>query len=78
MPNMRLKKTILEVVDNQLRANDPPVTKITYERLQALDYTKQQAKEKIAAVLLEEMYDVLKDNKPFNENRYTKRLESLK
>ena len=27
MANLRLKKLILEVVDNQLRENDPPVTR---------------------------------------------------
>lgn len=31
MANLRLKRTILEVVDNQLRENDPPCTKETYE-----------------------------------------------
>ena len=78
MANLRLKKMVLEVVDNQIRANEPPITQITYRRLQALSYTNQQAKEKIAAVLLEEMYDVLKYNKPFDGERYTKSLESLK
>ena len=78
MANMRLKRTILQVVDNQLTTNDPPITKNTYERLQALNYTKQQAKEKIAAILLEEIYDVLKDNEPFDLDRYTERLEGLK
>lgn len=29
MANLRLKKTILEMVDNQLKANDPPCTKET-------------------------------------------------
>jgi hypothetical protein len=78
MENLRLKKIVIEVVDNQLQANNPPITKTTYERLQALNYTKQEAKERIAAVVLEEMYDVLKDKKPYDERRYTERLESLK
>ena len=33
MANLRLKKLILEVVDNQLRENDPPVTRESYNRL---------------------------------------------
>lgn len=78
MANMRLKKMILQAVDNQLQANDPPITKVTYERLQSSGYTKQQAKEKIASILVEEMYDVLKNQEHFNEERYTKNLESLK
>ena len=33
MANLRLKKLILEVVDNQLRDNEPPATKEVYEKL---------------------------------------------
>lgn len=78
MANKYLKSTVLEVVDNQLQANEPPITKITFERLQASGYTKQQAKEKIAAVVLEEMYDILKKQEHFNEERYTENLKNLK
>ena len=78
MANTHLKNHILQVVDNQLRANDPPITKATYERLQSAGYKKQQIKEWIAAILLEEMYDVLKNHEIFNEDRYAKRLKGLK
>lgn len=33
MANLKLKKLILEVVDNQLRENNPPVTKEAYDKL---------------------------------------------
>jgi|GluameStandDraft_1065615.scaffolds.fasta_scaffold268944_1 hypothetical protein len=33
MANLMLKRTIMEVVDNQLKANDPPCTRDTYEKL---------------------------------------------
>jgi hypothetical protein len=78
LANENLKKTILQVVDNQLRENNPPITKITFERLQQSGYTTQQAKEKISAVLLEEMYDVLKTKQPYNEERYSNKLLKLK
>ena len=78
MTNMYLKETILQVVDNQVSENSPPITRETYERLQNLNYSNQQAKEMIAAILLEEMYDVLKNNEPFNEERYTRNLKNLK
>ena len=38
MANLKLKKTILEVVDNQLKANDPPCTKDAYEKKSDLGY----------------------------------------
>ena len=78
MANKYLRENILQVVDNQLQENNPAITKATFERLKALGYTKEQAKEKIAAVLLEEIYDLLKNNESYNEVRYTKGLEELK
>ena len=78
MANKYLKENILQAVENQLRENNPPVTKITFERLKSLGYTTQQAKEKIAAVLLGEIYNLLKNNENYNEIRYAKSLEELK
>lgn len=77
-PNTYLKKTILSVVDNQLRDNDPPITRETFERLQTNGYTAKQAKEKIAAVLVEDIYTVISTKKPHNEQLYETRLKELK
>ena len=68
--NYHLKSTILEVVDNQLALSDLPIVKETFDRLCKNGDTVQVAKEKIASVLLGQMYDVLKDNIPFDEIRY--------
>lgn len=76
--NPYLKQTLLEVVDNQLRENDPPMTRITLDRLIVTGYTEQQAKEKIAAVVIEHIYDCTKFNKPFNGEKYVKDLSELK
>ena len=59
LANLRLKKLILEVVDNQLRENDPPVTRESYNRLIDAGYSVSEAKEKIGAVVIEEIYDVM-------------------
>jgi hypothetical protein len=39
--NPRLKATFLQVVDNQLKANDPPETRQTLERLIAQGITRE-------------------------------------
>jgi hypothetical protein len=78
MANKYLKDTIMNVVDNQLNANDPPITRETFDRLLAAGYTKQQAKEKIGTVIVSEIFDVLKLNKPYDEARYTAGLKALK
>jgi Holliday junction resolvasome RuvABC DNA-binding subunit len=76
--NPRLKRLLLEVVDNQMRENEPPITRETFERLKTLGYSEQQAKEKIATVLVGDIYDVMKDNKPHDAEKYEKQLQSLK
>ena len=53
MANLRLKKLILEVVDNQLRENNPPVTKESYDKLIDAGYSAREAKEKIGAIVIE-------------------------
>lgn len=77
MANLRLKKTILEVVDNQLKANDPPCTKDTYEKLLQAGYSQSEAKDKIGAVVLSEIYDIMKENQPFDEERFKAGLEEM-
>jgi hypothetical protein len=44
-PNPYLKSALLDVVDNQLRDDTPPVARETFERLQSEDYTDQHDKE---------------------------------
>jgi 2,3-bisphosphoglycerate-independent phosphoglycerate mutase len=78
LANQNLKRIILEVVNNQIRDNDPPITKVTLERLKKSGYTEQQAKEKIASILIEEIYDVLKNHEVYNEERYANKLSALK
>lgn len=77
MANLRLKKSILEVVDNQLKANDPPCTKEVYEKLVSAGYSQSEAKDKIGAVVLTEIYDILKKGQSFDEQKYQSSLEEM-
>jgi type IV secretory pathway component VirB8 len=76
--NPRLKKLVIEVVEKQMKDNNPPITNITFHRLIADGYTEQAAKEKIAAVVVGHIYDAMKYNKPFDEEKYAKELSKLK
>ena len=62
--NPQLKATILEVVDNQLRANDPPETRSTLDRLIAEGYSEEDAKKLIACAITSEIFEVMKYSKP--------------
>ena len=75
--NKYLKNSILEVVDDQLKMNEPACTRQTFDRLIELGSNEKEAKEKISAVLLEEMYYILKYKKKLDEQKYADKLNSL-
>ena len=77
MVNQRLKKTLLEIVENQLRENDPPSTGETFRQLKDKGYSDREAKEKIASVVLGDIYDILSDGKKFDEAAYNRKLKLL-
>ena len=72
-----LKSAILEVVDNQLQANDPPETRQTFNRLINEGYSEKEAKELIGCVVTSEIFDVLKKQEPFNSERFAEALNEL-
>jgi hypothetical protein len=75
--NLRLKAAIIEVVDTQLELNDPPQIEQTLNRLMEEGYSVQAAKELIGNVVVAELFEVLKEGKPFDLNRYVAALERL-
>jgi hypothetical protein len=75
--NPYLKSAILEVVENQLKANDPPETRTTLKRLISEGYSEDEAKNLIGCVVTSEIFDVLKKQNPFNPVRFAKALKAL-
>ena len=75
--NPRLKALILEVVENQIRASDPPETRQTFERLLAAGYSRKQAMEMISSALVEEIWGMLHERKLFDRGRFAGLLEKL-
>jgi hypothetical protein len=75
--NPVLQVTYLEVVDNQLRANDPPETRKTYERLKTRGYDDRDARLLIASTIAAETYHGMKDGRPFNQERFVRNLDRL-
>lgn len=69
---------MISIVNEQIANNDPPMTKVTYERLKQSGYSEQLAKEKLATVVVEEIFNVIKNGEAFNERRFNKRLANLK
>ncbi len=75
--NPRLKAVYLEVVNNQLTANDPPETKKAFDRLIAEGYSEDETKVLIAQAVCVETYHMLKNGQEFNLERFAKNLERL-
>lgn len=73
----RLKTAIIEVVENQLEANDPPEIKETLDRLVSEGYSSMESKELIGNVVVVEVFEVLKEGKPFDLDRYVADLRRL-
>ena len=75
--NPHLRRAILEVVENQLRAGTPPETRATLERLMADGSSRANALEYIGCVVASEIFDVLKSGQPFDESRFVAALRAL-
>ena len=76
-PNKRLRAAILEAINNQIAANDPPETKITFERLISLGHSDFVAKQYIGQCVVVEIFDIMKHGKEFDRERYIKNLKQL-
>ena len=76
-PNQKLRDEIFQIIKNQLEANDPPETKITYNKLISLGYNEFETNQLIGQCVAVEIFDVLKNKNPFNKSRYIKNLNQL-
>lgn len=75
--NLRLKAAIIEVVETQLDLNDPPEIQQTLDRLVSEGYAIDVAKELIGNVVVAEVFEVIKEGKPFELKRYVAALDLL-
>jgi hypothetical protein len=72
-----LHDQIMEVVSNQMRNNDPPETKQTFDRLVKSGISRSDAMKYIGQCVATEIYSVMKKQEPFNEKRFVKNLNNL-
>jgi hypothetical protein len=70
--DFNLYKLIIKSVETQLKDNDPPVTKDTYDRLLANGKDAM-----IASVIAEEIYLMMKDNRKISVETFSQRLAEL-
>ena len=75
--NPKLGALYIEVVENQLRDNNPPETRITFERLRREGYDESNSKRLIATVIAAETFWIMKTEQPFNNERFVRNLNRL-
>jgi len=75
--DQRLRKAILEVINNQIRDNDPPETKQTLDRLQKEGLPKEEALKQIGYVVASEVFTVLKENRNYDDAKYIAAMNAL-
>jgi hypothetical protein len=76
-PNKIVHDQILQVVDNQIRDENPPEAKRTYNRLIEMGYSNIDAKKYIGQCVAVEIFNIMKHNQPFDEKRYVQNLLNL-
>lgn len=75
--NEILREQIFEIIKNQLRSNNPPETKATYNRLLEDGFDDSDTRQMIGQCLAVELFNIMKFGKPFDNKRYIKNLKAL-
>jgi hypothetical protein len=75
--NDKLREQIFEIIKNQIKDNNPPETKATFDRLRKQGFDDFQTRQMIGQCLTVELFDVMKSGKPYDNERYIKNLIAL-
>jgi len=75
--NEIIREQIFEIINNQIRSNNPPETDQTLKRLKKLGYNDTDARKLIGQCLSFEIFNLLKYQKPFDLSRYISNLKKL-
>ena len=71
------REEIFEIINNQINTNDPPETKITFNRLKNQGFSESVAKQLIGQCLALEIFNLLKHKTPYDDKRYVTNLKNL-
>jgi len=75
--NFAAREAIIQAVENQLEANDPPLVRVTLNRLVNSGLSRSEAIKHIAGALVIEIDGALHKSEAFNAKRYDQNLEKL-
>ena len=72
-----LKATFMEIVENQIRDNDPPETREALARLVSQGIPDADAKLYIGQAVCVEVWDIMRNKTAFNDERFLRNLKQL-
>ena len=75
--NRRAGELIIQAIKEQIRQNDPPETKETFDRLRREGHAEEEVYRMLGCVLTSEMYAVLKQKRVFDRDLYVQQLHAL-
>ncbi len=75
--NELFREQIFEIIENQLRDNDPPETRETFDRLLKEGFDDFQVRQMIGQCVMVELFDVISQGKPYDNERYVRHLKAL-
>ncbi|CAH0533739.1 hypothetical protein VST7929_01614 [Vibrio stylophorae] len=69
--------SLIEIIENQIEDGEPLKVKETLMRLMMTGHSRAEAVELMACALSVEVYDVAKNDAPFDHDRYKRNLDLL-
>ncbi len=69
--------TVHSTIENQIAAGDPPCVRHALRRLLRQGMDRHEAIHRIGAVLATEIWEILKDNRPFDRAGYSRAIRRL-
>jgi hypothetical protein len=76
-PNERIREQIFQIINNQIKNNKPPETKLTYKRLLSEGFNELETMQMIGQCVAVEIFEVMKSKKPYDNARYVGNLKRL-
>jgi len=75
--NEELRKQIFEIVEKQIKNNDPPETNIAFNRLVKMGYSDFETKQLLGQCVAVEIFNIMKHGIKFDDKRYINNLKQL-
>ncbi|TLX58724.1 hypothetical protein DN824_09030 [Stutzerimonas nosocomialis] len=71
------EETLIQAIENQLEADDPPAAKATLNKLTLVGYERDEILHLMALVLAAEIAAMLREDRPFDRDGYEAALRRL-